>query len=129
MSQPVLNETPLNVFVIIATTTAHWRDPHSEEGKIVLLEHYAWGKEIKDSGKLLLAGPSDVELTTTGLIDAVGHITGIIMLKVNTREEAEAIAFNDPFHKHQYRVNKVQSLKITMTNDSIYSQLEKTINV
>jgi uncharacterized protein YciI len=120
-----LNTKPLQVFVILAETLEGWKNPASEAGKAVLLQHYAWGTELKAKGKLVLAGPTDFELTSTGKLDPIGRTTGLIMLKAESREEAEEWAFRDPFHTHGFRRNVVYSLKITMTEDSLFAPLEK----
>ena len=127
MQKNILNDKALNVFIIIAETLKGWKDPFSEEGKSILMEHYAWAKEVKEKGKLLVAGPTDFELTSKGLVNPIGHTTGLIMLKVDTREEAEEWAFKDPFHVHGFRKNAVHSLKITMTDNLLFSALSNQI--
>ena len=127
MENSVLNEIPINVFIILAETLEGWKNLNSEEGKDVLMKHYAWGANLKANGKLILAGPTDFDLTSTGQINPIGHTTGLIMLNVQTREEAEELAFQDPFHTNGFRRNLVHSMKITMTDDLIYRTLEKQI--
>ena len=125
MENNILNDKAFNVFIIIAETLEKWQNPSSEEGKSVLMEHYNWGAELKAKNKLILAGPTDFELTSTNKINPIGHTTGIIMLNVSTREEAIAWAEKDPFHIHGYRKNVVYSLKISMTENSIFESLHK----
>lgn len=127
MTNNILNDKPLLVYVIIAETLEGWKNPTSDEGKAVLLKHYAWGAELKSKGKLILAGPIDFELTSTGKMDPIEHITGLIMLKTESREEAEEWAFKDPFHSHGFRKNVVHSMKISMTDDLVLKTLEKLI--
>jgi uncharacterized protein YciI len=123
----VLNEIPLQVFIILAETLEGWKNPNSEEGKEVLLKHYAWGADLKANGKIILAGPTDFDLTSTGKINPIGNTTGLIMLNVQSREEAEELAFKDPFHTNGFRRNTVQSMKITITDESVYETLKKQI--
>ena len=127
MENSVLNEIPINVFIILAETLEGWKNLNSEEGKDVLMKHYAWGANLKANGKLILAGPTDFDLTSTGKVNPIGHTTGLIMLNVQTREEAEELAFQDPFHTNGFRRNLVHSMKITMTDEVIYRTLEKQI--
>lgn len=127
MENNVLNDIPLDVFIILAETLEGWKNPSSEEGKEVLLKHYAWGADLKASGKIILAGPTDFELTSAGKINPIGHTTGLIMLKVQSREEAEELAFRDPFHTNGFRRNQVHSMKITMTDELIYKSLSEII--
>ena len=125
MENKVLNDQPFIVFVIIAETMEKWQHPGSEAGKSVLLEHYEWGAELKANNKLILAGPVDFDLTSTNMINPIGHTTGMILLNVTSRDEAIAWAEKDPFHLHGYRRNVVHSLKISMTDPSVYESLQK----
>ena len=128
MENNIVNEIPLQVFIIVAETLEGWKNPTSDEGKAVLMQHYKWGTELKTKGKLILAGPTDFELTSTNKINPIGHPTGLIMLKTATREEAVEWAFRDPFHIHGFRKNVVHSLKITMTENTLFMPLKKLIN-
>jgi uncharacterized protein YciI len=124
----VLNEQPINVFVVIAKTLEGWKNPGTEEGKSVLMEHYKWAAELKANNKIILAGPTDFELTSTNKINPIGHTTGIIVLNVNSREEAIEWAEKDPFHINRYRNNKVHSFKISITDKTIFETLQKITN-
>ena len=128
MENAILNEKPMDVFVIIAETLEKWRHPNTPEGKLILMEHYKWGAELKEKNKLLLAGPTDFELISSNKINPIGHLTGIIMLNVKSREEAILCAEKDPFHLHGYRKNVVHSFKITLTENSIFETLQKINN-
>ena len=128
MENTVLNEIPLDVYVIVAETLESWRHPSTPEGKLVLMEHYKWGADLKEKDKIILAGPTDFELISSKKINPIGHLTGIIMLNVKSREEAVLWAEKDPFHIHGYRKNVVHSMKITMAELSVFETLQKTIN-
>jgi uncharacterized protein YciI len=128
MENKILNDQVFNVFIVIAETLEKWQNPSSEEGKNVLMEHYKWGAELKSKNKLILAGPTNFELTSANKINPIGHTTGIIMLNATTREEATKLAEKDPFHLHGYRRNIVLSLKISMTEKSVFETLQKIIN-
>ena len=127
MENNILNEKPLEVYIIIAETLAGWKSLSTDEGKAVLMQHYAWGAKLKSEGKLLLAGPTDVELTSTNAINPIGHTTGLIMLKTASRKEAEEWAFKDPFHTHGFRRNVIHSMKITMTENTLFLPLKNLI--
>lgn len=127
MNIEILNEKPFQVYLILAETLEGWKNPTTEEGKKVLLEHYAWVAELKAKNKLLLAGPTDFELTSTHKINPVGHITGVIILNVGSREEAEEWAYKDPFHLHGFRKNAVLSFRVTMTDDNVYNTLNRLL--
>lgn len=127
MENIILNEKPLLVFCILAETLDGWKDLSSVEGKEILLQHYEWGSELKKNRKLILAGPTDFELISTGEINPIGHTTGLIMLNVSSREEANSWAERDPFHIHGFRKNVVHSFKITMTEKIIVESLQKII--
>ena len=98
VGENILNDKALDVFVIIAETLVGWKNLISDEGKEVLKQHYTWAADLKSSDKLILAGPTDFDLTSSNKINSIGHTTGLIMLNVTSREEAEEWAFKDPFH-------------------------------
>ncbi len=100
------------VFVILADTLDKWQPPTSDEGKKMLHQHYLWALGLEQQGKLILAGPVNHDIISKGMISAVGNITGLIMIKAESRQEAESIAEQDPFHISGYRKNVVHSLTI-----------------
>ena len=106
-------------FVILAETLDGWRSPISEEGSKMLQLHYHWAKELVRIGHTLMAGPLDRELFTKSNYKISGHLTGLIIIKATSREEAEQIAFQDPFHINGYRKNKVYSFAIGFANPDI----------
>ena len=128
MKHAILNEKPIDVFVIIAETLEKWQHPGTPEGNLVLMEHYKWGAELKENNKIILAGPANLDLMASGTLNPVGLTTGIIMLNVKTREEAVLWAEKDPFHMHGFRKNVVHSMKISITEKSIFETLEKLNN-
>lgn len=125
MENKIVNDEAIDVFIIIAESLEKWQNPSSEEGKTVLYEHYNWGAELKAKNKLILAGPTDFELTSTNKINPIGHTTGIIILNVSTRDEAIEWAEKDPFHRHGFRRNTVHSFKISITENAIFETLKK----
>ncbi len=129
MKNTILNEKPLDVFVIIAETLEQWQNPNTPEGKQVLMEHYKWGAELKEKNKIILGGPTNFDLMANKNFNPIGNITGIIMLNVRSREEAVMWAEKDPFHLYGYRKNAVHSFKISITGDSIFETLEKLNNI
>ena len=124
MSHSVINDQPIDVYIIIAETLDKWQNPSSEAGRSVLMEHYQWGAELKAMNKLLMAGPIDFDLTSTHQIDPIGHTTGLIFLNVASRGEAQDWANRDPFHIHGYRKNVVHSMKISMTENTLLETLK-----
>ena len=124
MENNLLNDKSLLVFVILAETLSGWKDPGSEEGRIVLLKHYSWAKELKMNGKLILGGPMNFDLNSTDKNKVTNLTTGLIMLNTHSREEAEEWAFKDPFHTHGFRKNTVHSMKISITESSVFNVLD-----
>jgi uncharacterized protein YciI len=124
MPHEFLNSKPLEVFVILAETLGGWQHPSTETGKKVLEKHYEWGANLKNNHVLLLAGPLPMKEMNT---EPMGIITGIIMLNVSTRKEAENWAFQDPFHVYGHRKNVVHSMKITATNNVLFPILDQLI--
>ncbi len=113
ISQRLGNHT---AFVILAESLSKWQAPTTEEGKKMLHRHYLWMLSLEQQGKLVLSGPVDHDLIMHGLLSPIGSITGLIMIKAETREEAESIAEQDPFHVSGYRKNMVHSLNIRFGN-------------
>ncbi len=128
MKNAILNAKPVDVFVIIAETLEKWQNPGTPEGNLVLMEHYKWGAELKEKNKLILAGPTNLDLISSIAANPIGLTTGIIMLNVLSREEAVLWAEKDPFHVNGFRKNVVHSLKITITEVSVFETLEKLNN-
>ncbi len=124
MNHSVINDQLLDVYIIIAETLDKWQNPSSEAGRSVLMEHYQWGAELKAKDKLIMAGPIDFDLTSNHQIDPIGHTTGLIILNVASREEAQDWANRDPFQMHGYRKNVVHSMKISMTENSLFQTLK-----
>lgn len=127
MENNILNDRPLQVHIIFAESLKGWKNPTTEEGKAMLLKHYAWAAELKANGKLILAGPANVEIISARDTNPSGIISGIIMLNVASKEEAEELAFKDPFHMTGFRKNEVHSMKITITDNSVFEQLKQII--
>jgi len=128
MKHAILNEKPINVFVIIAETVVKWQNHSTREGNVVLMEHYKWGAELKQKNKIILAGPTNLDLMTSGTLNPVSLTTGIIMLNVNTRKEAVLWEEKNPYLVQGFRRNVVHSMKITMTQASVSETLEKLNN-
>lgn len=124
MKNPILNEKPIDVFFILAETLDKWQSPNTPEGHSVLMEHYQWAAELKEMNKIILAGPTNLDLTASSATNPIGLITGLILLNANSREEATAWAEIDPFHLHGFRKNTVHSMKISISENSIFETLK-----
>lgn len=68
--------------------------------------HYAYMHRVIAEGKVLFIGPCMEEPTVPGQAPVP---PGIGVLRVNSREEAEEIARNEPFHVMGWRHNAVMS--------------------
>jgi uncharacterized protein YciI len=123
MTSDLLNEQALPVFVILAETLEKWKSPNTPEGKAALLEHYAWGAEMKAKGMIILAGPTNLELIANNEYKPIGQLTGLIMIRAASREEAVLVAERDPFHVHGYRRNTVHSMRISIAHPTVYETL------
>jgi uncharacterized protein YciI len=96
-------------FVIVAETLAGWRPPSTPEGHAVLERHYQWGHQLRASGQLLFAGPIDVETMGPGAPSPVGRVTGMIVIRAASKDAAESLAHDEPFHREGFRKNVVHS--------------------
>ncbi len=124
MNDSFLNTKPYEVFVILAEQLEGWQHPSTEAGKKVLEKHFKWGAELKKHRVLLLAGPLSNEEFNE---DSTVIITGIILLNLSSRKEAEFWAFQDPFHLNGYRKNVVHSMKITATSNMLFPIFDQLI--
>lgn len=105
-----------------------WKNPTANEGNEVLQKHYNWITLLKTYALLLLSGPTDIELTSTGIIKPVEHSTGLIMFNIAKRDDAEKWAFQDSFHQIGFRRNRVYSMKISVIDEVLCNTINKQIN-
>ncbi len=68
--------------------------------------HYAYMHEVIGEGKVLFMGPCTGEPMVPGQAPVP---PGFGVLRVNSREEAEEIARNEPFHQMGWRRNTVMA--------------------
>lgn len=82
------------VFLLRMEPTETHPAPGTTEFDEVLREHFLYWMKLEAEGKLLAAGPVD-------------DGTGLAVLQVSTRAEADAIAANEPFTLRGHRRTKV----------------------
>jgi uncharacterized protein YciI len=112
-----------DTFVIVAETLAGWRNPATPEGAELLAQHYAWAHQQHACGALLFAGPIDVEALAPGAPTPVGQVSGLLVVRANSKAAAEAIAQSDPFHINGCRHNAVHSWSIRFAQRQISEAL------
>ena len=94
----------IELFVVFMRPTEAFEGPLvSEEGRRLLTAHLQYLFEIQRSGHLLGSGPLDLD---------VEHISGICILRAPSREDAERIAYAEPYHQAGWRINTVQSWQL-----------------
>lgn len=71
-----------------------------------LERHYAYMHRLIEQGKILAIGPAMSEVIAPGVAPVP---PGFGVLNVDTREEAESIALNEPFHAMGWRQNQVMA--------------------
>lgn len=92
------------LYVLIMTPIAGAR---TSPGEVAPLEaHYAYMHRIVQEGKVLLIGPCMGEAAIQG---QAAVPPGIGILQVASRDEAEEIARNEPFHTMGWRHNAVMA--------------------
>lgn len=96
------------LFVLVMTPMPDVSDrvPHvAAAGESTPLEaHYAYVHRLIEEGKVVLGGPCMGEPKIAGQAPVP---PGLVVLRVDNREEAEEIARNEPFHAMGWRHNTV----------------------
>jgi uncharacterized protein YciI len=94
----------IELFAVFMRPTEAFQGPFaSEEGRRMLTEHLLYQYEIQRSGHLLASGPLDLD---------VERISGMCILHAPSREDAERIAYEEPYHQAGWRTNTVQSWQL-----------------
>jgi uncharacterized protein YciI len=94
----------IELFAVFMTPTEAFQGPlASPEGRRMLTAHLEYVFEIQRSGEMLAAGPLDLD---------VEHISGMCILHARSREDAERIAYAEPYHQAGWRINTVQSWQL-----------------
>jgi uncharacterized protein YciI len=94
----------IELFVVFMRPTEVFQGPlASEEGRRLLTEHLQYLFEIQRRGQLLGSGPLDLD---------VERISGMCILHAPSREDAERIAYEEPYHQAGWRTNTVQSWQL-----------------
>ena len=114
-------------FIVFAETQPAWKAMGTPEGREVLRQHYLWGRRLQQRGVLLFAGPVDLELAGPGSSPPHGQITGLIVLRAESRDEAQTLANEDPFHVAGYRKNVVHSWSLRMVQPEISTAIGQAL--
>jgi uncharacterized protein YciI len=94
------------LFAIVMRATDKFQSPQTAQGAALLAEHLRYLLDLEDQDRLLAAGPLDR--------DVGGPVSGIAIIHADSREEAEAIAVNEPLHKAGWRANTVRSWELNI---------------
>jgi uncharacterized protein YciI len=94
------------LYAIIMRATDQFQSPQTAAGAALLAEHLRYVFDLEEQDLLLAAGPLDR--------DAGGPVDGIAIVRAGSRDQAEAIAANEPLHKASWRVNTVRSWELNM---------------
>jgi len=94
----------IELFAVFMRPTEAFQGPlASAEGRRMLTKHLEYLFEVQRGGQLLAAGPLDLD---------VEHISGMCILHAPSREDAERIACEEPYHRAGWRTNTVQSWQL-----------------
>ena len=94
----------IELFAVFMRPTEAFQGPFaSEEGRRLLTEHLQYLFEIQRRGQLLGSGPLDLD---------VERNSGMCILRAPSREDAERIAYAEPYHQAGWRTNTVQSWQL-----------------
>ena len=94
----------IELFAVFMRPTEAFQGPlASAEGRRMLTAHLQYVFEIQRSGQMLASGPLDLD---------VEHISGMCILNAPSREDAERIAYAEPYHQAGWRTNTVRSWQL-----------------
>jgi uncharacterized protein YciI len=96
----------IQLFAIVMRATEKFQSPETAQGAAFLAEHLRYVFDLEDQNRLLAAGPLDR--------DVGGPVDGIAIIRADSRDQAEAIAANEPLHKAGWRINTVRSWELNM---------------
>jgi uncharacterized protein YciI len=94
------------LFTIVMRATDRFQSPQTAQGAALLAEHLRYVFDLEDQDLLLAAGPLDR--------DTGGPVDGIAIIRAESRDQAEAIAANEPLHKAGWRINTVRSWELNI---------------
>ena len=96
----------IRLFGIVMRATDEFQSPQTAQGAALLAEHLGYVFGLEDQVRLLAAGPLDR--------DASGPVDGIAIIRADSRDQAQAIAANEPLPKAGWRINTVRSWELNM---------------
>lgn len=96
----------IQLFAIFMRATDSFEDPHTVRGAALLVEHLRYVFDLHDQNRLLAAGPLDRDLAS--------RVDGVCIIRADSRDQAEAIAADEPFSKAGWRINTVRSWELNM---------------
>jgi len=99
----------IQLFTVSMRATDKFQSPQTEQGAALLAEHLRYVFDLVDQNRVLAAGPLDREHDA-----ATGRVDGIAIIRADSRDQAEAIAADEPFHKAGWRINTVRSWELNM---------------
>lgn len=93
----------IELYAIFMTPTDKYQNMTTPEGDAMLTAHLRYQFQLEDRKVLLAAGPLNLNR---------GPAEGMCILAVTSRQEAEAIAANDPYSQAGWRINTVRSWQV-----------------
>jgi uncharacterized protein YciI len=120
--QPSLEELQgrmarLPLHVVFMIPTERFRSGTPEENHEISHQHLLYLRRLEEAGKLFGVGPLD-----QGVV--AGRLEGMCILLTSSREEAEELAHDDPWHKLGWRVNTVRSWTL---NEGVTAPLARSL--
>ena len=94
------------LFAIVMRATDKFQSPQTAQGAALLAQHLRYIFDLEDRNLLLAAGPLDR--------DVGGPVDGIAIIRAASRDQAQAIATDEPLHKVGWRINTVRSWELNM---------------
>jgi uncharacterized protein YciI len=96
----------IQLFTIVMRATDKFQRPESAQGAALLAEHLRYLFDLEDQNYLLAAGPLDRDIPDP--------VDGMTIIRADSRDQAEAIAADEPLNKAGWRINTVRSWELNL---------------
>ena len=114
ITQEIVVNQPIKVFTIISERLPELRTATVKKETQLLTLHLGWVASMVANDKLLISGPVHSELTLRNELNPHEHKIKLLMLNVQSLQDAYTLALTDPLHENGFCRNTVHSMIATL---------------